>query len=102
MGREGRLGPRPCEELTLHGRAQHHYSYVIEVESDRSRRGAPELVPLIRFRTSRADTMNDHARENVPFSQNGERTVTVEVTSGVRPSELSFEVRVATDEAVSV
>ena len=50
VGREGRLGPRPGEELTLHGRAQHHYPYVIEVESDRSRRGAPELVPLIRFR----------------------------------------------------
>ena len=50
VGREGRLGPRPGEELTLHGRAQHHYPYVIEVESDRSRRGAPELVPLIRLR----------------------------------------------------
>ena len=75
--------PVPCEELTLHGRAQHHYPYVIEVESDRSRRGAPELVPLIRFRHLRADALNDHARENAPFSQIGERTVTVEVTSVV-------------------
>ena len=31
--RLARLGPRPGEELTLHGRAQHHYPYVIEVES---------------------------------------------------------------------
>ena len=52
--------------------------------------------------TSRAGALNDHARENVPFSQIGERTVTVEMTSVVRPSELSFEVRVATGEAVSV
>ena len=54
------------------------------------------------FATSRADALNDHARENVPFSQIGERTVTVVVTSVVRSSELSFEVRVATGEAVSV
>ena len=54
------------------------------------------------FATSRADALNDHARENVPFSQIGERTVTVEVTSVVRSSELSFEVRVATGEAVPV
>ena len=54
------------------------------------------------FATSRAAALNDHARENVPFSQIGERTVTVEVTSVVRSSELSLEVRVATREAVSV
>ena len=54
------------------------------------------------FATSRAGALNDHARENVPFSQIGERTVTVEVTSVVRSSELSLEVRVATGEAVSV
>ena len=54
------------------------------------------------FATSRAAALNDHAPENVPFSQIGERTVTVEVTSVVRSSELSLEVRVATGEAVSV
>ena len=40
---------------------------------------------------------NDHARESVPFSQIGERTVTVEVTGVVRSSELSFEVRVSSE-----
>ena len=46
------------------------------------------------FATSRAAvTLNDHARENDPFSQVGERTVAVEVTSVVRSSESSFDVR---------
>ena len=46
------------------------------------------------FATSRAAvTLNDHARENDPFSRVGERTVTVEVTSVVRSSESSFDLR---------
>ncbi len=46
------------------------------------------------FATSRAAvTLNDYARENDPFSRVGERTVTVEVTSVVRSSESSFDVR---------
>ncbi len=40
-----------------------------------------------------ATTLNDYARENDPFSQVGRRTVTVEVTSIVRASDDSFELR---------
>ena len=46
------------------------------------------------YATSRAaNTLNDYARENDPFSQVGSKTVTVEVTSIVRASDNSFEVR---------
>jgi type IV secretion system protein VirB5 len=40
-----------------------------------------------------ANTLNDYARENDPFSKVGRRTVTVEVTSVVRSSDDSFDVR---------
>ena len=40
-----------------------------------------------------AATLNEYARENDPFSQVGEITKTVEVTSVVRSSDDSFEVR---------
>ena len=40
-----------------------------------------------------ASTLNDYARQNDPFSQVGSKTVTVEVTSIVRASDDSFEVR---------
>ena len=40
-----------------------------------------------------ANTLNDYARENDPFGRVGERTVTVEVTSVVRASDDSFEIR---------
>lgn len=40
-----------------------------------------------------ANTLNDYARENDPFSRVGQRTVTVEVTSIVRSSGDSFDVR---------
>ena len=40
-----------------------------------------------------ANTLNDYARENDPFSRVGQRTVTVEVTSIVRSSDDSFELR---------
>jgi len=40
-----------------------------------------------------ANTLNDYARENDPFSRVGRRTVTVEVTSIVRSSDDSFELR---------
>jgi len=40
-----------------------------------------------------ANTLNDYARENDPFSRVGQRTITVEVTSVVRSSDDSFEIR---------
>jgi len=40
-----------------------------------------------------ANTLNDYARQNDPFSKVGQRTVTVEVTSVVRSSGDSFDVR---------
>lgn len=40
-----------------------------------------------------ANTLNEYARENDPFGRVGERTVTVEVTSVVRASDDSFEIR---------
>ena len=40
-----------------------------------------------------AATLNEYARENDPFAQVGEVTVTVEVTSVVRSSDDSFEIR---------
>ena len=40
-----------------------------------------------------ANRLNDHARENDPFADVGRRTVTVEVTSVVRSSADSFDVR---------
>ena len=40
-----------------------------------------------------ANTLNEFARENDPFGRVGERTVTVEVTSVVRASDDSFEIR---------
>jgi len=40
-----------------------------------------------------ANTLNDYARENDPFSRVGQRTVTVEVTNIVRSSDDSFELR---------
>lgn len=40
-----------------------------------------------------ANTLNEYARENDPFGAVGERTVTVEVTSVVRSSPDSFDVR---------
>ena len=40
-----------------------------------------------------ANTLNEYARENDPFSRVGQRTVTVEVTSVVRSSGDSFDVR---------
>ena len=46
------------------------------------------------FATDRAaNTLNDYARDNDPFSRVGQRTVTVEVTSIVRSSDDSFELR---------
>lgn len=43
--------------------------------------------------TQAATTLNDYARENDPFSRVGERTVTVDVTSVVRSSDDSFDIR---------
>jgi type IV secretion system protein TrbF len=40
-----------------------------------------------------ANTLNEYAKENDPFSKVGKRTVTVEVTSVVRSSGDSFDVR---------
>ncbi|HIC82164.1 MAG TPA: conjugal transfer protein TrbF [Kiloniellaceae bacterium] len=40
-----------------------------------------------------ANTLNEYARANDPFGRVGERTVTVEVTSVVRASDDSFEIR---------
>lgn len=46
------------------------------------------------YATARAaNTLNEHARENDPFSRIGERTVAIEVTSVVRASDTSFQVR---------
>ena len=46
------------------------------------------------FATARAaNTLNDFARENDPFSKVGERTVAVEVASVVRASDTSFQIR---------
>ncbi len=46
------------------------------------------------FATARAaNTLNDFARENDPFSKVGERTVAVEVSSVVRASDTSFQIR---------
>lgn len=43
--------------------------------------------------TQAANTLNDYARLNDPFSKVGKRTVTVEMTSVVRSSDDSFDVR---------
>lgn len=43
--------------------------------------------------TQAANTLNDYARTNDPFANVGKRTVTVEVTSVVRSSSDSFEIR---------
>lgn len=43
--------------------------------------------------TRGANTLNDHAQAYDPFSKVGQRTVTVDVTSIVRSSDDSFEVR---------
>lgn len=43
--------------------------------------------------TQAANTLNDYARENDPFSSIGRRTVAVDVTSVVRASDDSFEIR---------
>jgi len=40
-----------------------------------------------------AQTLNDYARENDPFSKIGQRSVSVEITSVVRASPSSFQVR---------
>ena len=40
-----------------------------------------------------AQTLNDYARENDPFARIGTRSVTVEVTSVVRASPTSFQIR---------
>ena len=40
-----------------------------------------------------AATLNEHARENDPFAEVGDRSVTVEVTSVVRSSDDTFELR---------
>ena len=46
------------------------------------------------FATARAaNTLNDFARENDPFSNVGERTVSVEIDSVVRASKDSFQIR---------
>lgn len=46
------------------------------------------------YATARAaNTLNEHARKNDPFSRIGERTVAIEVTSVVRASESSFQIR---------
>lgn len=46
------------------------------------------------FVTDRAAvTLNDYARENDPFAKVGRETIAIEVTSVVRASELSFQVR---------
>lgn len=46
------------------------------------------------YATARAaNTLNEHARENDPFSRIGERTAAIEVTSVVRASETSFQIR---------
>lgn len=46
------------------------------------------------FATDRAaNSLNEYARENDPFTRVGQRTVTVEVTSVVRSSDTSFELR---------
>lgn len=46
------------------------------------------------YATARAaNTLNEHARENDPFSRIGERTVAIEVTSVVRASDTSFQIR---------
>ncbi len=46
------------------------------------------------FATSRAVNMlNEHARENDPFSRIGKQTVAIEITSVVRASNTSFQVR---------
>lgn len=43
--------------------------------------------------TQGANTLNEYAQKNDPFSKVGRRTVTVEVTSVVRSSSSSFDVR---------
>ena len=40
-----------------------------------------------------AQTLNDYARENDPFAKIGQRSVSVEITSVVRASPSSFQVR---------
>jgi type IV secretion system protein VirB5 len=46
------------------------------------------------YATARAaNTLNDYARDNDPFARVGERTVSVEVTSVVRASQSSFQIR---------
>lgn len=46
------------------------------------------------YATARAaNTLNEHARENDPFSRIGEQTTSIEVTSVVRASDTSFQIR---------
>jgi type IV secretion system protein VirB5 len=46
------------------------------------------------YATARAaNTLNEHARENDPFSRIGEHTIAIEVTSVVRASDNSFQIR---------
>ena len=40
-----------------------------------------------------AQTLNDYARENDPFAKIGQRSVSVEITSVVRASPTSFQLR---------
>lgn len=46
------------------------------------------------FATARAaNTLNEHARDNDPFEKVGKQTIAVEVTSVVRASDTSFQIR---------
>lgn len=40
-----------------------------------------------------ANTLNEHARKNDPFSRIGEHTIAIEITSVVRASDTSFQIR---------
>ena len=54
------------------------------------RAGTTPWTPIAR---QCASTLNEHARENDPFAAIGERSVAVEVTSIVRASDESFQVK---------
>ncbi len=89
----------PATETYKPSDAQIAFHLARFVENVRSLSLDPIIVRQRWFRaydyatTQAANTLNDYARTNDPFANVGKRTVTVEVTSVVRSSPDSFEIR---------
>lgn len=89
----------PAEQVYEPNDAQIAYHLARFVENVRSLSIDPVIVrknwlDAYDYATDRAAvTLNDYARDNDPFSRVGQETVAVEVTSVVRASDDSFEVR---------